>query len=232
MPVLWAGMHPGCLVDREAEYSIVTIPLRSLRTYQFLWNNSVLAGDSSSDPLGHFTFLYGFKKYNRGSGRKRTNKQYGLGSIQNARRASLWHCIPCASVDYRWRVVSRNFYKLLGMPIHLTIFLTADHCRLRTAKSSCLSSSLPLDSISPNWSLLSVVDCPSASPFTNCLLWVPFSNSFSGVPLPTVFSGVPLPTALASLGSAFFPPLPVLSEISILSPLFGFTTRQTKGLSA
>ena len=59
----------------------------------------------------------------------------------------------------------------------LTVFLTADRCRLRTANSSCLSSSLPLDSISPCWSLLlSVVDCPSASPFANCLLWVPFFN--------------------------------------------------------
>ena len=38
--------------------------------------------------------------------------------------------------------------------------------------------SLLLDPISCRWSLLlSVVDCPSASPFANCLLWVPFSNS-------------------------------------------------------
>ena len=59
----------------------------------------------------------------------------------------------------------------------MTVFLTADRCRLRTANSSCLSSSLPLDSISPDWCLLlSVVDCPSVSPFANCLVWVPFSN--------------------------------------------------------
>ena len=50
---------------------------------------------------------------------KRTNEQYGLGSTQSARRVVLWHCIPCAFVDYRGRVFARNFYKLLGMPTHL-----------------------------------------------------------------------------------------------------------------
>ena len=45
---------------------------RPPRIQQLLWNNSVLAGDSSSGPLGYLTFLYGHKKYNRGSGRKRT----------------------------------------------------------------------------------------------------------------------------------------------------------------
>ena len=65
------------------------------------------------------------------------------------------------------------------MPTHLDwSSLTADRCRLRTANSSCLSSSLPPDTISPDWSLLLfAVDCPSASPFANRSLWVPFSNS-------------------------------------------------------
>ena len=112
-----------------------------------------------------------------GEKEQRTNEQYGFVSTQSARRARLRHCIPCASVDYRWRVV---FAKLLQATRNanssLTVFLTADRCRLRTV-NSCLSSSLPLDSISPDWSLLlSVVDCPSASPFANCLLWVPFFN--------------------------------------------------------
>ena len=59
--------------------------------------------------------------------------------------------------------------------------------------------------------LLTVVDCPPASPFANCLLWVPFSYSSS---------------------LAFPCPLPVPSKISILNPLSGFAPKQTKGSSA
>ena len=54
-----------------------------------------------------------------GGKQQRTNEQYGLGSTQSARRVVLWHCIPCAFVDYRGRVFAQNFYKLLGMPTHL-----------------------------------------------------------------------------------------------------------------
>ena len=58
----------------------------------------------------------------------------------------------------------RNFFKLLRMPTHLW----------------------------PSSSLLTVVDCPYASPFANCLLWVPFINNWV----------------------AFHCPLPVSSKIS------------------
>ena len=155
-----------------------------------------------------------------GKKEQRTNVQYGFGSTQSARRASLWHCIPCASVDYHWRVV---FAKLLQATRNanssLTVFLTANRCRLRTANSSCLSASLCQDSISPDWSLLlSVVDWPSASPFTNCLLWAPFS-----------FTGVPLPTDLASLGSAFPPTSGLVGDLDS-KPFVWFRTSTNKGI--
>ena len=51
-----------------------------------------MARDSSSGfRQGFHTFLYGHKKYNRGSGRKSTNEQYGLRSAPSARRVVLWH---------------------------------------------------------------------------------------------------------------------------------------------
>ena len=97
----------------------------------------------------------------------------------------------------------------------LTVFLTADCCRLRTANSSSLSSSLPLDSIS-RWLVSSAVHCqlPLCISLHQLTLWVP------------------LPTASGFLGPAFPPPLPVSSEISSPSPLFGFAPKQTKGSSA
>ena len=199
-----------------------------LRTYQLFWNNSVWPVNHLVVSIGAFHISLWPQKYSRGSGRKRTKNKRTIWAWVNSMckkgKFVTLHslCICRLSWACSFRKISAG---LLGMPTHLDwSSFTADRCRLRTAKSSGLSSSLPLDSFSCDWSLLlSVVDCPSASPFTNCLLCVPFSNSFSGVPLPTT---------LASFGSAFFPPLPVSSEISILSPLFGFAPRQTKGSSA
>ena len=48
------------------------------------------------------------------------------------------------------------------------------------------------------------------------------------LPLPTLLSGFLYPT----LSLAFPYPLPVMSKISILSPLIGFAPKQTKGSSA
>ena len=71
-------------------------------------------------------------------------------------------CIPCASVDYRWCVYF--FAKFPQATRNAdSPWLVFPHC------SWTLSNA--------DWSLLlSGVDCPSASPFANCLLWVPSSN--------------------------------------------------------
>ena len=121
------------------------------RTYQLLRNNSVLAGDSSSGPHGYLTFLYGQKKYNRGSGRKGTNDKRTIWAWVNSKckKGSFvtlyFQCICrltlaciCAKLQQATRNANSSF----------DVFLTADRCRLWTANSFCLSSSLPLDSIS------------------------------------------------------------------------------------
>ena len=97
----------------------------------------------------------------------------------------------------------------------LTVFLTGDRCRLRTANSSCLSSSQPLDYLT-----LTVVDRPSASPFANCLLWVPFSNCLLWVPFSNCSSRLSR-TCLSSPTSGRIEDLE-------LRPLFGFAPKQTK----
>ena len=83
-----------------------------------------MARDSSSGfRQEHHTFLYGHKKYNRGSGRKRTNEQYGLRSAPSARRVVLWHFFVLLFVhlvDSHWVCIFREIStKLLGMPTHL-----------------------------------------------------------------------------------------------------------------
>ena len=122
----------------------VTMPLRPPWYINLFKPFQVLAGDSSSGPLGYFTFLYGRKKYNRGSGRKRTNEQNGLGSTQSARRVVLWHpaflCICRLSPACIFREIST---KLQGMPTHFwpssslpldstsrRLFSSAVHCQL------------------------------------------------------------------------------------------------------
>ena len=87
---------------------------------------------------GYHTFLYGRKKYNRGSGRKRTNEQYGLRSTPSARRVVLWHFFVqlfVHFVDYRGRIFfAKLLQKPLGMPTHLwpssSLPPSADRCRL------------------------------------------------------------------------------------------------------
>ena len=102
---------------------------------------------------------------------KRTNEHNGLGSTQSARRVVLWHCIPCVFVDKCWHVFARNFYKLLGMLTHLW----PSSSQLTVVDSElwihlvCLPH-YPWTLSHTVWSLmLSVVDCPSASPFVNSL---------------------------------------------------------------
>ena len=118
-----------------------------------------MARDSSSGfRQGHHTILDGHKKYNRGSGRNRTNEQYGLRSAPSARRVVMWHFFVQLFehfVDYRGRIF---FAKLLqkpqGMPTHLwlssSLPSSADRCRLPLCVSLC---QLP--------SLGSLTNCPS-----------------------------------------------------------------------
>ena len=58
----------------------------------------------------------------------------------------------CASICARLPQATKNANS------SLTVFLTADRCWLRTVNSSCLSSSLPLHSIS-RWLVSSAVRC-------------------------------------------------------------------------
>ena len=98
-----------------------------------------MARDSSSGfRHGYHTFLYGHKKYNWGSGRKRTNEQYGLKSAPSARRVVLWHFFVqlfMHFVDYCGRIFfAKHLQKPRGMPTHLwpfsSLLPSADRCRL------------------------------------------------------------------------------------------------------
>ena len=58
-----------------------------------------LAGDHLVVPIGVSHIPLRHKKYNQGSGRKRTNEQYAWVN-SSARRLILWHCaFPYAYVD-------------------------------------------------------------------------------------------------------------------------------------
>ena len=168
---------------------------------------------------GYHAFLYGHKKYDQGSGRKRINEHYGLRSAPSARRVVLWHFfvqIFVHFVDYRWECIFREIStKLLGMPTQIDwSSLTASFCccRLRAANSSLLVHSAVRSRLP---------------------LWVSLRQPPLWVPLPTTPLWVPLPTApLASLRPVFPPLLPVSSEISSPRPLFSFAPKQTKRSSA
>ena len=68
-------------------------------------------------------------KYNRGSGRKRTNEKYGLRSASSTRRVVLWHFFVqlfMHFVDYRGRIFfAELLQKPLGMTTHLWLVLSA-----------------------------------------------------------------------------------------------------------
>ena len=103
--------------------------------------------------------------------------------------------------------ISRNFYKATRNSN--SSWLVFPHCfLLLTIVDSGLQSDLDLSL------LLSVLDCFSASLFVN---W-PFLGSFAN--------------SLSGFSRTCLPPLPVLSEISSPSPLFGFAPKQTKRSSA
>ena len=131
-------------------------------------------------------------------------------------------CICRLSLTCSFRKIST---RLLGMPTHLwpsSSLLTVVDSGLRT-HLVCLPHC--------PWTLSHPTGL-FCCPFSTAPLRHPLRTAFSGFIFPTAFSVVPLPISLASLGSAFFPPLQVSLEISILSPLFGFVPRQSKGSSA
>ena len=129
---------------------------------------------SSGFRQGYHTFLYGYKKYKRGSGRKRTNDRYGLRSaLIEGSFVTYFVQLFVHFVDYRRRIL---FTKLLQEPLGMPTHLCLPHCLL----------------------LLTVVDCLSASPFTNSPSLGSFANCLS----------------LAFLEPASPLPLPVSPEIS------------------
>ena len=125
-----------------------------------------LAGDQLVVPIGgHRTLLYGYKKYNRGSGRKKkeqTNNMLRLTQVQKGSYVTLCIC----RLTLAW-ISSETSTKLLGMPTY------PDR-----------SSSLLWTSSHPTG--LSAVQCrpPCPSSVANCLLRVPLSNSLLAFPYP------------------------------------------------
>ena len=148
-------------------------PLGPPRYINFFEPFHFLAGDQLVVPIGgHRTFLYGYKKYNRGSGRKRTNEQneqYEPGVNSKCKtRSNVTLCIPVSIYRLKLAWISREtFTKLLGMPTYPN-----------------RSSSLPWTSSHPTG--LSAVRCrlPCPSSVANCLLRVPLSNSLLAFPYP------------------------------------------------
>ena len=192
-----------------SEYTYVIHPFGRPEYINFLKPILFMARDSSSGfQQGHHTFLYGHKKYNRGSGRKRTNEQYRLRSAPSARGVVLWHFfVQLFFLTIAWSVFFAKLQqKPLRMPSHFWLSsFTASFC----------------------W--------PSNTGLLTHLDWVlllPFSTASLRLSSPTDCLWDPLPTApLASLGP-HLTPLSVSSEISSPSPLFGFVPKQTEGSSA
>ena len=168
--------------------------LAAPRTYQFLWDNSVLAGDSSSGPLGYLTFLYGHNKYNRGSGRKRTKNKRTI-----------------------WAWVNSKSKKGSFVTLHSLCI-----CILTLA---CICAKLLQATRNANSSLTVFLTAPGLYLTPTALFCYPLSTAPLRLPSPT-------PLSLGSFSIYFPPPLPVSSEISNPSPLFGFVPKQTKGTSA
>ena len=104
-------------------------------------------------PIGYRTLLYRYKKYNRGSGRKRTNEQYAW--VNSSTRRELCNtAFPVCTCGPLTKILQRYWY----------------------ADSSSLTT---LGLISSDSSLCSSVDWSLASPFANRLLELLFRTLFS-----------------------------------------------------
>ena len=153
----------------------MTIPPQPPEYVNFFELFHFLAGDQLVVPIGgHRTFLYGYKKYNRGSGRKRTNeqnKQYEPGVNSKCKtRSYVTLCIPV------------SIYRLTLAWISSENSKTHEECWVILTRLPSLlwTSSHPTG--------LSAVRCRLATRVT--LRQLPSSSSFVQLP-----SRVPLPTS-------------------------------------
>ena len=194
----------------------MTIPLAAPSTFQLLWNNFVLASESSSGFCrGISHYFTATRNTTEGVGEKEQtiNELYGLGSTQSARRVVLWLFIRCASVDYRWRIV---FAKYLQGYKKCQLILTGLRSLLTVVDSGLWTHLVCLPYCLWTLSHPTSLFCCSLS---TAPLRHPSPTPLSGFLFPTPFSGVPLPTS-------------GLVEDLELRPLFGFAPKQTKGSSA
>ena len=159
--------------ERKIKSNNVTIPSRPPDTSTSSNHFDILGRWSSSCPDGgHRTFLYGYKKYNRGSGRKRTNEQneqYEPGVNSKCKtRSYVTLCIPV------------SIYRSTLACISSENSTTHEECWLIVTRLPSLlwTSSHPTG--------LSAVRCrlPCPSSVANCLLRVPLSNSLLAFPYP------------------------------------------------
>ena len=112
-----------------------------------------MAGDSSSGPLGYFTFLYGHKKYNRGSGRKRTkNKRtiwVWLNSMCKKRSFKTLHSLCICRLTLAC-IYAKLLQATRNANSSLTVFLTAYGLYLTTTALFCCIVDCLLRLPSPN----------------------------------------------------------------------------------
>ena len=132
----------------------MTLPLAAPRTYQLLWNNSILASESSCGPLGYLTFLYGHKKYNQGSGRKRTKNKWTIWAWVNS-KCKKGSFVTLHSLCICRLTLAYHCAKLLQATRNanssLTVFLTAPGLYLiLTVLLCCPLLTAPLRLPSPN----------------------------------------------------------------------------------
>ena len=143
-----------------------------LPLHQLLRTISIfLAGDHLGVPIGgHRTFLYSYKKYNRGSGRKRTNeqnRQYEAGVNSKCKtRSYVTLCIPV------------SIYRLTLAWISSENSTTHEECWLILTHLPSLlwTSSHPtgLSAVRCRLPCPSSVANPSSSSFSNSLLAFPY----------------------------------------------------------
>ena len=147
----------------------------------------VLAGDHLVFPTGVSHISLRHKKYNQGSGRKRTKNKRTIGAWVSSkckkRSYVTLHSLCICRLTLAW-ISSEISTKLLGMPSHL------DWSSLTAAELSLIPTGLFCCPVL-------TAHCPSASPVANCLL--------SGFLLPSLWLAFPrlLPVASRSRAQAF-----------------------------
>ena len=144
----------------------VTLPLRPPRYINFFEPFHFLASDQLVVPIGHRTFLYSYKKYNQGSGRKENKRTICLGLTQSARRGVMQHSaflVCICRLTLAW-ISSETSTKLLRMPTY------------PDRSSSLLWTSSHPTGLSAVWCRL---PCPSSvtNSFFESLFPTPFSRS-------------------------------------------------------